>query len=145
MKTDKFRSQFHHITTIDIRWGDMDSLGHVNNALYFRYFEMARIHYFEKLDYGVPLNLNAVGPILAKITCDFKKPLTYPDQILVGSNVYEIGNTSMKMRHTIYSVDQADIAAIGDSVIVNFDYATQQKVPISGHLRQRFQDFEQQD
>ena len=65
----------------------MDAFQHVNNTVYFKLFESARISYFEKLDFFEFMNKTGIGPILASTQCIYKIPLTYPDYVTVGAKV----------------------------------------------------------
>ena len=70
-----------------VAWGEMDSLQHVNNIIYFRYFESARMAYFNQLDIWSYMNETGIGPILASTECRFRIPLTYPDTVSIGTRV----------------------------------------------------------
>ncbi|MGZ6208377.1 MAG: acyl-CoA thioesterase, partial [Syntrophales bacterium] len=69
------------IIEFPVAWGEMDAMNHVNNIVYFRYFESARIAYFEKADMFSYMTETGIGPILATISCKFKIPLSYPDKV----------------------------------------------------------------
>jgi acyl-CoA thioester hydrolase len=118
-----------------VQWGDQDAFGHVNNVVYFRWMESARIEYFNAADFGASANNQGIGPILASIKCDFRRQLLYPDTLLISASVVSIGRTSLKMVHRVYSTAQQAIAAEGDSVIVMFDYQSQKPVPVSAEIR----------
>jgi len=75
------------VIEFSVAWGDMDAFQHVNNVMYFKYFESARIAYFEKIKFQDYMEKTAIGPILANTQCTFKIPLTYPDQVSVGAKV----------------------------------------------------------
>ena len=75
------------VIEIPVQWGEMDAFQHVNNVMYFRYLENARIAYFEKFDIIEFMKRKRVGPILAATSCRFKMPLTYPDTVLVATKV----------------------------------------------------------
>src|SRR6476620_8827977 len=100
-----------------VQWGDQDSFSHVNNVVYFRWMESARIEYFRQAAIGSASH-QGIGPILASIKCDFRRQLTYPDTVLVSASIASIGRTSMKMVHRVYSLGQKAIAAEGDSTLV---------------------------
>ena len=70
--------EFPVVIEMPVRWGDMDAFNHVNNVVYLRYFESARIAYFERLGFGISIAEQGIGPILASTSCEFKFPLTYP-------------------------------------------------------------------
>ena len=80
---------------LPVQWGDMDSFGHVNNIVYLRWFESARIAYFEKA--GILSQMPDIGPIQARQVIDYRLPLTYPDRLLVSATVTKLGNTSFTM------------------------------------------------
>lgn len=115
-------AEYHSIIQLPVQWGDQDAFGHVNNTIYFRWFESARIAYFQHTGIEGPLSAVGLGPILASIQCDYRRQVTYPDVVLVGARVTRVGNSSMSMRYGLYSERLREIAAEGDSVIVAFDY-----------------------
>ncbi len=122
--------------TLPIAWGDMDAFQHVNNVMYFKYFESARIKYFESVAAMKEMNHTGIGPILAHTSCQFKRPLTYPDTITVGAKVKSMGNSSFVMEYMITSeVLKGQVAAVGEGVIVMVNYKTGEKVPISDEMR----------
>src|SRR5262245_34817572 len=83
-------ASFPIVVELDVAWGDMDSYGHVNNVVYFRYFENARIAYLDRVGWS-KLKLEAgLGPILHSTSARFRKALTYPDHLLVGARVTDI-------------------------------------------------------
>jgi acyl-CoA thioester hydrolase len=132
-----------HVIRIPIQWGDQDAFQHVNNVVYFRWMESARISYFQWAGLGGMTN-QGIGPILASIKCDYRRQLTYPDTVLISASIGSIGRTSIKMAHRIYSTAQQAVAAEGDSVIVMFDYDAQQPVPVPAEMRTKIAAIENQ-
>lgn len=120
---------------IDVQWGDMDALGHVNNAKFFSWFESARIALFMKIGIATSGG-GGVGPILATTTCDFLKPVVHPATVRVRARMTKIGESSMTME---YEVEDAEVAttkyARGSSVAVLVDYDTGQKVRVPDEVR----------
>ena len=116
-------------------WGDMDSYGHVNNTVYFRYFENVRLEYFRRLGWPVAQRPTGVGPILAATQARFKKPLTWPDRIAIAARVPTVEVDRFTMEHAIYSEQWAGIATEGTGLIVTFDYTTNKKTPVPDELR----------
>ncbi len=110
-----------------VAWGEMDALGHVNNTVYFRFFESARIALFEAAGYHTRPEAG-MGPILADTQCRFRIPLVYPARIRVGTRILKWGSTSVVMQHAIFTED-GRLAAEGRAVVVWFDYAGGQKTP----------------
>ena len=90
-------------TTIPIQWGEMDAFNHVNNVVYIRWCETARIELFRKIwgDRGINmkeiLEGNGVGPILANFNVNYKIPISYPDNVIIQTRVAKIGNTSFNV------------------------------------------------
>lgn len=125
---------------ISVAWGDMDALGHVNNAVYFRYFETARIQFFAELGLGAVAQSNGVGPILHSASCRFRIPLTHPDTVTVGAQIGEVGDDRFVMRYRAVSHQHGVVAADGESLIVTFDYATGSKTRVPDDLRARLLD-----
>ena len=120
---------------IPIQWGDMDAFNHVNNIQFFKYFESARIKYFEEIGMIDTMEKTGVGPILAKTSSQFLQPIKYPDKVIAGTMVPSIGKTSFVMEYVIYS-DKNGLSARGDAIIVTFDYNTSQKVPVPSEIIQ---------
>ena len=125
-----------HPVTIElpVEWGDQDAFGHVNNTIYFRWMESARMEYFRRSGMAMGTDQGA-GPILASIKCDFRRQLNYPDSVLVSASVASIGRTSLKMVHKVYSQTQHAIVAEGDSVIVMFEYKHQRPILVADSIR----------
>lgn len=117
-----------HVKT-PIAWGEMDAYGHINNIIYLRYFESARIRYFEEIGLNDLKSKTGVGPILAQMTCKYLKPLVYPDQIIVGTKVKSMGQSSFVMEYIIVS-EKLGVAATGEGVIVIYDYNNSKKAEL---------------
>jgi acyl-CoA thioester hydrolase len=118
-------------------WGDMDSYRHVNNVVYFRYFENARLEYFRRLDWFTFEKETGVGPILATTQARFRKPLTYPDMILIAARVKEIGRDRFTLEHRIVSRRLGAVATEGEGTIVTYDYAHGAKVSVPEEVLRR--------
>jgi acyl-CoA thioester hydrolase len=120
-----------------VQWGDQDSFGHVNNTVYFRWFESGRIAYFDRLGLGRALPGSGLGPILAAINCNYRRPLGYPDTVHIGTRVTKIGNSSLTIAHAVFSERLQVVAADGDSVVVVLDYGAQKPVRVPDELRSK--------
>lgn len=117
------------VVSIPVAWGEMDALGHVNNIVYFRYFETARMRYLERAGLIEIMKEIGIGPILAKISCTYRVPVYYPDTLSVGARVSTIGNTHFTMEYLVVS-ERLGAVASGDSVVVTFDYRAKAKAPV---------------
>ena len=122
---------------IPVAWGDMDAMGHVNNTVYFRYFETARIRCFRELGLGAIESSGGIGPILHSASCRFRIPLTHPDTVTVGARIGEIAADRFEMLYRAVSHQHAATAADGESLIVTFSYETGTKAPVSDALHER--------
>jgi acyl-CoA thioester hydrolase len=133
---DALLAQFTIVISVPVQWGDQDAFGHVNNTIYLRWFESARIAYFERIGILDLHEAKNVGPILAAISCDYRRSVTYPDTVLVGARVNRIGRSSFGMEHAVASQEKGVIAAEGSSTLVVFDYQKEKPHPIPPALRQ---------
>jgi acyl-CoA thioester hydrolase len=130
--------------TIPVHWGDQDSFRHVNNTVYLRWCETARIEYLTRIGLWQARPGEGVGPILASISCDYRLALTYPDQVVVGARVISIGNSSFRMVHRVVSLGKNALAAESDSTIVVLDYARQKSITVPKAVRQAIEELEGQ-
>jgi len=130
------------VVDIPVAWGEMDAYGHVNNIVYFRYFETARMAYFEKLASPAFVNRNPLGPILASTSCRFRAPLAFPDRISVGARVARVDEDRFVMFYAVYSHRLQKLAAEGEGTIVCFDYRENRKAPLPDELRNKISELE---
>ena len=135
-------SAYPVVIEIPIAWGDMDAFQHVNNIVYFKHFESARISYFEKINFLEFMNKTGIGPILASTQCRYKIPLTYPDHVTVGAKVETIEKDRFIMKYAVISHKFKKIAALGEGVLVTFDYQNNKKALIPDEIRKRIIDLE---
>ena len=126
---------FPVVISCPVQWGDQDAFGHVNNTIYFRWFESGRIAYFERLGLGHRLSESGIGPILAAINCNYRRPLSYPDTVQIGTRVTKVGNSSLTIAHAVFSERLEGVAAEGDSVVVLLNYGTQKPIRVPDDLR----------
>jgi acyl-CoA thioester hydrolase len=124
-----------HVEPVTVRWGDVDSIGHVNNARYFTYCESARMSYFA----AIRLRENAVeekhGPALAAANLNFRRQVHWPAELDVRTRVSEIGRTSFKMEYEIVHRTNGERVADGAGVVVWVDYATGRPIPLPEALK----------
>jgi len=128
------RSDFKSWTSVDVRWGDMDALGHVNNTKYFVYCESARINYFETLDLKLQPSL-LQGPTLAHANLNFIQQVHYPAQLEVGVRVSTVKNRSFQMDYAIFLAGTETIVASGYSVMVWADYKLGKSIEMPEEIR----------
>jgi acyl-CoA thioester hydrolase len=130
------------VVELPVVWGEMDSYRHVNNAVYFRYFETARLEYFRRLGWFEYEQQTGVGPILQATSARFKRPLTYPDTIWVAARVPEVQGDRFTMEYRLVSRKLAAVAAEGTGTVVTYHYAQGTKVPVPEELRRRISELE---
>ena len=104
---------------MSIRWGEIDALGHLNNTQYFRYYEEARIHWFENI--GIDYKSNFDIPILATINCKFIKPIYYPCDLLIRSDISKPGYSSFAMNQTIEDRKTKQVYSEAEAIMVWVD------------------------
>ncbi len=145
MKTPhKLLEHFPVIVPLPLQWGEQDPLNHVNNIVYFRWAETARIAYLTQANAWGGSAIVEAGPILAAIHCDFRFPLTYPDTIQVGASITAIGKSSFRMLHRIVSAGHGIVAADLDSTLVWIDYRSGKPVALPAQLREAIEKLEGQ-
>lgn len=131
---DNMLKDYPVTTEIPVAWGEMDALNHVNNVVYFRYFETARIDYFNKVALMEGMTQTGVGPVLSETTCRYKLPVTFPDTLYVGSRISEIKADRFIMTYEIVSKKLGRITTFGSAEVVMFDFNTNKKTRLSQHL-----------
>lgn len=128
-KTQVFESR------MTIRWGDMDALGHVNNAVYFRYFESLRVDWLAVS--GRPLKSEGMGPVVVNSFCNFLRQVAYPGALLGRLYVGQQGRSSMETFFTLERTDQpGPVCAEGGATMVWMDFAAGRSAPMPDWLRQ---------
>jgi acyl-CoA thioester hydrolase len=127
--------QLVHTSLIPIRWGDMDAYGHVNNTVYFRFMEQARVEYLEQLGFKVLPQGSA--PVIINASCTFLIPLNYPATVEVRMYCGQPGRSSIPTRYEIGLQGDATLYATGDAKIVWMDVASGKSVPVPDELRAR--------
>lgn len=126
-----------------VRWGDMDAFAHMNNTVFFQLFESARMAYFENIGFIEYMEAHKVGPILAHTDCHFRRPLSYPNKLLVATRVETIQNDRFVMQYAIFNDSSVpELAACGSGLIVCYDYEKQQKSALPEQLLMRINTLE---
>ena len=133
---------FPVVATIPVKWGDMDAFQHVNNVIYFRYFETVRIQYFETLGWLEILEQLGIGPILGSISCSFRIPLTYPDTVFAGAKITEIREKRFSMEYLIVSEKHPEPVAEGTGIVVCYNYQKNQTTQIPEIIHQAVEKLE---
>ena len=134
--SDTSPSQPFFSCEIPVRWGDMDAYGHVNNTLYFRYFEEARFQWM--LDKGIPLKSDT-HPVVVTIGCTFMRPIFHPETLRIDVYISEPGRSSFMVTYKVYTASQPDVpAAEGYSKVVWVSSVDGKSVPLPDPVRAWF-------
>lgn len=119
-----------HEKEVVVAWGDMDALGHVNNARYFDYFQEARIEWLRDMKISMTAQ---TGPVVIQVACTYLKPVIYPATLLLRSKVHTLGTSSMMMDHDLYQNDV--LMAQGSCKVVWIDYTQGKSIPLPKVIR----------
>ena len=128
------RKKLVHEVIVPLRWGDMDAMGHINNTLYFRYMEIARLEWIFKV--GASTDLTGEGPVIVNAFCNFLRQLEYPGDVRVTLFVAEPGRSSFETYQTIERIDAPGVIyAEGGARVVWTDYRVKKSAPMPDWFR----------
>src|SRR5262245_55323286 len=99
-----------------VDWADMDSFRHVNNVVYFRHFENARVEYFRRIGWWAFMDETGIGPIVASTQARFRRPVKFPDTLRAGAKVISMAADRMTIRHVLVSKTTGEMVTEGDAV-----------------------------
>jgi acyl-CoA thioester hydrolase len=125
-----------HVERMPIRWGDMDAMGHVNNTVYFRFMEQARISWFASLVPGHEA-WQSTGIVIVNASCNYKRPMTYPGTVETKLYVGPPGGSSVPTFYELRVDDDPQPYADGAAVVVFVDMIKQKPVRIPDGIRGR--------
>ena len=126
-----------HTTRIPVRWGDMDFYGHVNNTVYFRFFEQARVEWIEQMDFPVAPGAGA-GPVIINASCTFLIPVNYPATVIVKLYAGVPGRSSVMTWYELFVEGDDRLFAEGAAKVVWMDTLTNRSAPLPDRLRALF-------
>jgi acyl-CoA thioester hydrolase len=127
----------------EIRYGDLDPQGHVNNAKYLTYFEQARVYYFIQLGlFSKDQSFMEIGVIIADIHVTYHSPTHYYDPIKIGVRTVKIGSKSITTEQCVMHAETGEVMASGTVVLVAFDYAAKKPMPVPDGWRKKLSEFE---
>jgi len=143
IEKEKQKYRFSH--EIQVQFRDLDAMGHVNNAVFFSYFEIVRTAYFEEL--GLPLHkpitdFKDFPFILLETSCKFLSPALFLETLVFYARVSRIGNKSFDMEYLVTSKTDGRLVAMGKSTQVHYDYKTGKTTRLPDWMRKRFEEFE---
>ena len=121
-----------------VAWGDMDAFGHINNVMYYRYVESARLAYIEQMG----ILSGEILTVVASNQCKYLKPVFYPDQLKIGVRIEELRKSAFRMHYLLWSEQQQCVVAEAEAVLVCVDKVNMQKQPIPEQMRHKLTEFE---
>ncbi|HLT04073.1 MAG TPA: thioesterase family protein [Pseudomonas sp.] len=125
-----------HTTAIPVRWGDMDSYGHVNNTRYVQYLEEARIAWFASL--SMDIDRGAEGPVVLQVQHTYLRPVVHPATVIVELYAGAVGRSSLVLEHRLYTEAEPEVLhGEGFCKLVWIDHAQNRSVPLPQALRTR--------
>jgi acyl-CoA thioester hydrolase len=135
---------FHYYHPIEVRYGDLDPQGHVNNARYLTYLEQARVAYFGRLGLwdGRLLHRNRIGIILADAHVTFKAPILLGQDLRVGLRVSRLGHKSLTMEYCLEDGETGQELAQASTVLVAYEYESGRTIPLPDEWREAITAFE---
>jgi acyl-CoA thioester hydrolase len=134
-------SIFNFSYSIEVRYGDIDAQGHLNNAKYLTFMEHARFKYVERVGlWQTAAGFDKLGQIVARVTCDYKRPVCLGQVVEVAARTARLGTKSMEMEFRLTADGQ--VVALGTSVQVAYDYQTERSIPLPARWRELIGRFE---
>ena len=136
-------SNFRFYHPIEVRYGDLDPQGHLNNAKFVTFFEQARIQYIRHLGlYKEGQSFMEIGVILADVHVAYRKPVEWGVPVKVGVRITKIGNKSMTVEQNVVHAETGEVFAEGEVVMVAFDYHQGKSIPVPQEWRDAVNKFE---
>lgn len=134
MRGIEVKHEFKSTTPVQLRFNDIDTLGHLNNSVYFALFDLGKTDYFNKTRL-FNLNWTEVPILIASVNCDFLNPTLYHEPIAVQTQVESIGNKSLTLLHRVINTKTGEVKCVCRTVMVHFDVKTKIPTTISQEWR----------
>lgn len=131
----RLRAEFPIVVELPVAWAEMDYFRHVNHAVFFTYFEGARIRYLDAIGFRELAEERQIGPILASTHARYRRPVVYPDTVVVGARAIEVGEDRFTHEYRLVSRRMGDVAAEGGALLISYDYAAGRKTPLPPEVR----------
>jgi len=133
---------FKHSTAVQMRFNDIDSLGHVNNSVYFQFFDLAKTEYYAGIKVDAEINWRKPSLIIANVNCSFLMPTIFKEPIVVLTQCSHLGNKSLTMLQHVINSETHDLKATCATTLVNIDPVTNESAPIPQVWREAITAFE---
>jgi acyl-CoA thioester hydrolase len=135
-------AEFRFYCPIEVRYGDLDPQGHLNNAKYLTYIEQARIKYIQHIGLWDGSSFQDIGIILADVHLTFRSPIHFGQPVRVGVRVSRLGNKSLNMEYRLEDDSNGQELARGSTVSVAYNYHERKTIPLPENWRTAITDFE---
>lgn len=132
---------FHHVLPVQVRFNDVDMFGHINNSVYFEYFDIGKLNYFEKV-LGPDFAKKGFTAVIVNVNCDFFSPAFINEELRVFTAVVHLGEKSITLEQRIVNEKNEDVKCICRTVMSGFDPVTLKSAPIPDFFRNLIQAFE---
>ena len=127
-------SEFRHRVPLQIRFNDIDILGHLNNTVYFSFYDTGKAYFFKDI-LGDRLDFKKVDTVIANVDCAYAAPIYFGEKIEVLTRCSSIHDRSFKIQQVIIESDTRQIKSAAETVMVSFDAASQSSIDMPGHIR----------
>jgi acyl-CoA thioester hydrolase len=128
-------AEFPITVWLPLYWGDIDVFGHVNSTVYLRWFEAARAAYAFRIGLQIQTRESGIGVVMASVTCNYRRQLTYPGEVVSASRVSRLSLSNMTMDYKVVDANTGLTAADGTSVLVAYDFPADRPVPVPDDVR----------
>lgn len=132
---------FHHKIPLQLRFNDVDVLGHVNNTVYFSFYDTGKAHYFTTVT-GKRMDWKHVDTVIANVNCAYISPIYFTDKIEVLTTCIGISEKSFKLLQMLRDSETGEVKSVCETVMVSFDLATKKSTPLSEEWKKMLVDFE---
>ena len=143
-QTPQVQHPFHCTTPVQLRFSDLDTLGHVNNAVYFSLFDLAKSDYFNKVK-GTKQDWRHVNVVLANIHCDFLKQVLFDERVVVKTQTISIGDKSFTLLLHLVNEDTGEVKCVCTQIMVYLDPDTLRPARVDDEWRRALARFEQRE
>ena len=132
---------FRHRADVQLRFNDVDVLGHVNNTVYLSFYDLGKALYFTAVR-GRKMDWTNVDRVIANINCSYLAPIVFGEEIEVLTRCVAVGHKSFELQQMLREKRTGEVKSVCETVMVNYDQATHRSVDISPEARKEYSDFE---
>ncbi|MCA9178218.1 MAG: acyl-CoA thioesterase [Planctomycetales bacterium] len=131
-------SAYASVLELPVQWGEQDANGHVNHGSPVRWLESARLHYIRENGVHAALRAAELSPIIAEIRVQYRRQITYPDNVLIGCRIIDLGRSSMVIEQGVFSRRDGALAIEAEVKVVMLDVTAQRPRRIPAEVAEAF-------